>query len=96
RNIEVNLKYIDPSYMIRSAPACPNDSLYCLLLGQYAVHAAMAGKTDLIIGLWNNIYTHVPIPLATSKRKTLDTNSIFWRNLMSATRQPMEIFDQEL
>ncbi|MGL5955441.1 MAG: ATP-dependent 6-phosphofructokinase, partial [Brevinema sp.] len=45
RNIEVNLKYIDPSYMIRSAPACPNDSLYCLLLGQYAVHAAMAGKT---------------------------------------------------
>ncbi len=95
RNLEVNLKYIDPSYMIRSAPACPNDSLYCLLLGQNAVHAAMNGKTDLIIGRWNNIYTHVPITLATSKRKYLNANSIFWRNLMSATRQPLEIFDMK-
>ena len=93
RDLEVNLKYIDPSYMIRSAPACPNDSIYCLLLGQNAVHAAMAGKTDLIIGRWNNIYTHVPITLATSKRKFLNPNSVFWRNLMSATRQPLEIFD---
>ena len=93
RSLEVNLKYIDPSYMIRSAPACPNDSIYCLLLGQNAVHAAMAGKTDLIIGRWNNIYTHVPITLATSKRKFLNPNSVFWRNLMSATRQPLEIFD---
>lgn len=93
RNIDVNLKYIDPSYMIRSAPACPNDSLYCLLLGQNAVHAAMAGKTDLVIGRWNNMYTHVPIALAISERKHLNPNSIFWRNLMSATRQPVEIFD---
>ena len=93
RDLEVNLKYIDPSYMIRSAPACPNDSIYCLLLGQNAVHAAMAGKTDLIIGRWNNIYTHVPITLATSKRKYLNPHSVFWRNLMSATRQPLEIFD---
>ena len=93
RSLEVNLKYIDPSYMIRSAPACPNDSIYCLLLGQNAVHAAMAGKTDLIIGRWNNMYTHVPITLATSERKYLNPNSVFWRNLMSATRQPLEIFD---
>ncbi|MGL4367924.1 MAG: ATP-dependent 6-phosphofructokinase [Brevinemataceae bacterium] len=93
RKIDVNLKYIDPSYMIRSAPACPNDSLYCLLLGQNAVHAAMAGKTDLLIGRWNNMYTHVPIELAISKRKHLDPYSIFWHNLMSATRQPVEIFD---
>lgn len=93
RNLQVNLKYIDPSYMIRSAPACPNDSLYCLLLGQNAVHAAMAGKTDLVIGRWNNMYTHVPIALAISERKHLNPNSIFWRNLMSATRQPIEIFD---
>lgn len=95
RKLEVNLKYIDPGYMIRSAPACPNDSLYCLLLGQNAVHAAMAGKTDLIIGRWNNMYTHVPIPLAISKRKYLNPNSIFWRNLMSATRQPLEIFKMD-
>ncbi|MGL4393814.1 MAG: ATP-dependent 6-phosphofructokinase [Brevinema sp.] len=93
RKISVNLKYIDPSYMIRSAPACPNDSLYCLLLGQNAVHAAMAGKTDIIIGRWNNMYTHVPIELATSERKHLNPNSIFWQNVMSATRQPADIFD---
>ncbi|MGL4388604.1 MAG: ATP-dependent 6-phosphofructokinase, partial [Brevinema sp.] len=93
RKISINLKYIDPSYMIRSAAACPNDSLYCLLLGQNAVHAAMAGKTDLIIGRWNNMYTHVPIKLAISQRKHLNPNSIFWHNLMSATRQPAEIFD---
>ncbi len=93
RDLDVNLKYIDPSYMIRSAPACPNDSLYCLLLGQHAVHAAMAGKTDLIMGRWNNMYSHVPITLATSKRKHLNPNTIFWHNLMSATRQPVEIFD---
>ncbi len=95
RDIEVNLKYIDPSYMIRSAPSCPNDSLYCLLLGQNAVHAAMAGKTDLIIGRWNNMYTHVPISLATSERKHLNPNSIFWGNLLSATRQPIEIFNMD-
>ncbi len=95
RNIEINLKYIDPSYMIRSASACPNDSLYCLLLGQNAVHAAMAGKTDMIIGRWNNMYTHVPIPLAISERKKLNPQSIFWRNLMSATRQPLDMFDMD-
>jgi len=93
RKLEVNLKYIDPSYMIRSAPACPNDSLYCLLLAQNAVHAAMAGKTDMVIGRWNNMYTHVPIELAISKRKHINPHSIFWHNLMSATRQPAEIFD---
>lgn len=93
RNLSVNIKYIDPSYMIRSAPACANDSLYCSLLGQNAVHAAMAGKTDLVIGRWNNLYTHVPIELAISKRKHLDPYSIFWHNLMTATRQPVEIFD---
>lgn len=93
RNLEINIKYIDPSYMIRSAPACPNDSLYCALLGQNAVHAAMAGKTDLVIGRWNNIYTHVPISLAISQRKKLEPLTIFWHNLMTATRQPVEIFD---
>ncbi|MGL5722305.1 MAG: ATP-dependent 6-phosphofructokinase [Brevinema sp.] len=95
RDLEVNIKYIDPSYMIRSAPACPNDSLYCALLGQNAVHAAMAGRTNLVIGRWNNVYTHVPIELAISRRKHLEPLTIFWHNLMTATRQPVEIFDLE-
>ena len=88
RNIEVNLKYIDPSYMIRSAPAVPNDSIFCAQLGQYAVHAAMAGKTDLVMGQWNNNYTHVPIDLAISKKKFINPNSRFWFSVIDATGQP--------
>ncbi|MCP4132128.1 MAG: ATP-dependent 6-phosphofructokinase [bacterium] len=91
RNIEANLKYIDPSYIIRSTPANPNDSIFCALLGQYAVHAGMAGKTNLVIGLWNNMYTHLPIELAVSKRKIIDPESRFWYNVIEATGQPMNM-----
>jgi len=88
RKIEVNLKYIDPSYMIRSAPAVPNDAIFCAQLGQYAVHAAMAGKTDLVIGQWNNNYTHVPIGLAISKKKFINPSGRFWFSVIDATGQP--------
>ncbi|HSA16567.1 MAG TPA: ATP-dependent 6-phosphofructokinase [Spirochaetota bacterium] len=89
--IEINLKYIDPSYIIRSAPAVPGDSVLCALLGQNAVHAGMAGKTDMIIGIWNNIYTHVPIELAISKRKQIDPHSKFWYSVLTATGQPLSM-----
>jgi 6-phosphofructokinase 1 len=85
---EVTLKYIDPSYIIRSAPANPNDSLFCALLGQFAVHAGMAGKTDMIIGQWNNIFSHVPIPVVTSRRNEINPRSMFWYNVLEATGQP--------
>jgi len=88
KKIEINLKYIDPSYMIRSAPAVPNDAIFCAQLGQYAVHAGMAGKTDLVIGQWNNNYTHVPIDLAISKKKFINPNSRFWFSVIDATGQP--------
>ncbi|HOK92946.1 MAG TPA: ATP-dependent 6-phosphofructokinase [Spirochaetota bacterium] len=88
RAIEINLKYIDPSYMIRSAPAVPNDSIFCAQLGQYAVHAGMAGKTDLVIGQWNNNYTHVPIELAISRRRKINPTSRFWFSVLDATGQP--------
>lgn len=91
RKIGVNLKYIDPSYIIRSSPSTANDSIFCTLLGQYAVHAGMAGKTDLIIGLWNNVYTHVPIELAISRRKTINPNSRFYNNVIEATGQPVSM-----
>ncbi len=91
KNIEINLKYIDPSYMIRSAPAVPDDSIYCAILGQHAVHAAMAGKTDLVIGQWNNIFTHVPIDLAVSKRKQVDPHSRFYNSVIEATGQPVSM-----
>ncbi len=93
RNITINLKYIDPSYTIRSAPAVPNDSIFCALLGQYAVHAAMAGKTDLVIGLWNNVYTHIPIEKAISERKRINVNSQFWFNVVEATGQPFSMMN---
>jgi len=91
RNIEANVKYIDPSYIIRSQPACPEDSIFCALLGQYAVHAGMAGKTDLVIGQWNNIYAHIPIELAVSRRKRINPNSQFWNNVLQATGQPLSM-----
>jgi len=88
KSIEMSLKYIDPSYMIRSSPAVPNDSIYCAQLGQYAVHAGMAGKTDLVIGQWNNNYTHVPIELAISKQRKINPTSRFWFTVLDATGQP--------
>ena len=88
KNIAITLKYIDPSYIIRSSPPVPNDSIYCAQLGQYAVHAGMAGKTDLVIGQWNNNYTHVPIELAISKRRKINPNSRFWFTVIDATGQP--------
>ncbi len=95
-NQEINIKYIDPSYMIRSSPAVPNDSIFCAQLGQYAVHAGMAGKTDLIIGIWNNNYIHVPIELAISKRKTINPNSRFWYSVIDATGQPDNMLNSQI
>ena len=92
---EVNIKYIDPSYIIRSAPANANDSVYCILLGQHAVHAAMSGKTDMVIGKWNEQFTHLPIELAVSKRKQIDINSSFWHSVLEATGQPINMYSLE-
>ena len=87
-DIEINLKYIDPSYTIRSMPANPHDSVFCLLLGHNAVHAGMAGKTDMLVGYWNGEYTHVPIPLAVSKSKRIDPHGRLWSSVLESTGQP--------
>jgi 6-phosphofructokinase 1 len=89
KGIEINLKYIDPSYMIRSAPANPNDSTYCARLGAHAVHAAMAGKTGMIISLIHSQFVHVPIRLAISGRKRIDPHKELWRDVTEATGQPL-------
>jgi 6-phosphofructokinase 1 len=83
----VSLKYIDPSYMIRSLPANARDSNFCLRLGHAAVHAGMAGKTDVVIGSWRRRLTHVPIPTAVSSRKKVDTNGYLWQTVLSVTGQ---------
>ncbi|MFZ5766061.1 MAG: ATP-dependent 6-phosphofructokinase [Thermodesulfobacteriota bacterium] len=88
---ELTLKYIDPSYMIRSLPANPNDSAFCLLMGHNAVHAGMAGRTGMMVGFWNHQFTHVPIPLAVSRRKKIDPHGWVWSNVLASTGQAPEI-----
>jgi 6-phosphofructokinase 1 len=85
---QVELKYIDPSYTIRSLPANARDSAFCLLLGQNAVHAGMAGKTDMVVGNWNHQGTHVPISMAVSQRKKLDPEGWIWNSVLAITGQP--------
>jgi 6-phosphofructokinase 1 len=89
--IEVNLKYIDPSYTIRSLPANPRDSAFCLLLGSHAVHAGMTGRTSMVVGNWKGEFTHVPIRMAVSSRKKIDPNGRIWSGVLSCTGQPREM-----
>jgi 6-phosphofructokinase 1 len=91
KNFPFSLKYIDPSYIIRSAPANANDGKFCGLLAQNAVHAAMAGKTDFVIGHWNNYFTLLPIPVAVSKRKKIDVEGELWWNILETTGQPVSM-----
>ena len=83
RKIEVNLKYFDPSYTIRSVPARGTDAVFCTMLAQNAVHAAMSGRTDMVVGHWHDAFTHVPISLAISSRKKIDTNGQLWNSVAS-------------
>jgi 6-phosphofructokinase 1 len=86
-----SIKYIDPSFIIRSAPANANDSKFCNLLAQNAVHAAVAGKTDFVIGFWNNHFTLMPIPMVVAKRKKIDVEGELWWNVLEATGQPISM-----
>jgi 6-phosphofructokinase 1 len=83
-----SLKYIDPSYIIRSAPANPQDSKFCLQLAQHAVHAAMVGKTGFVVGNRSGMFTLLPIPVAVKQRKKIDLQSELWFNVLEATGQP--------
>jgi len=83
----ISLKYIDPSYMIRSLPADSNDSAFCLMLGQNAVHAGMSGRTNMVIGYWNQYFVHIPISLAILKRKKVDPNGHLWQTVLDTTGQ---------
>ncbi|MDY6904835.1 MAG: ATP-dependent 6-phosphofructokinase [Thermodesulfobacteriota bacterium] len=87
KGMPISLKYIDPSYMIRSLPANANDSVFCGFLGRDAVHAGMAGKTKLIVGHWNNHFVHVPMPVSVGKRKNVTQHSKLWRTVLEATGQ---------
>ena len=89
--MEVSVKYIDPSYTIRSMPANPHDSAFCLMLGHNAVHAGMAGRTKMVVGNWRAEFTHVPIAAAVSERKQIDPRGRLWTGVVSTTGQPREL-----
>jgi len=91
QGIDATLKYIDPSYIVRSVPANANDRIYCSFLGINAVHAAMAGRTNLVISRWNGRYVHIPIDLVTRGKKRILTDSNYWRAVLESTGQPADM-----
>jgi len=86
-NLEINLKYIEPSYLIRSVPSNSSDDIYCNMLGQYSVHAGMAGKTGILVALMKDEYVHLPLGAVTSGRK-IDPQSDIWFRVLETTGQP--------
>ena len=89
KGINISLKYIDPSYNIRSLPANSNDHVFCSFLGSNAVHAAMAGKTKLLIGHWNNHYVHLPMEASAGRRKQIRPDGWLWQSVLESTGQGM-------
>ncbi|MCS7200203.1 MAG: ATP-dependent 6-phosphofructokinase [Caldimicrobium sp.] len=87
RGLEVIIRYIDPSYIIRSVPANVEDRIYCGFLGQYAVHAGMAGKTGLMISYLNDQFVHIPLKEAVKRRKQINLQSRFWLSVLESTGQ---------
>jgi 6-phosphofructokinase 1 len=87
RGINISLKYIDPSYMIRSLPANANDSVFCGFLGRNAVHAGMAGKTKLLIGRWNSHFVHVPMESSAGRRQQVSPDGELWSAVLASTGQ---------
>jgi 6-phosphofructokinase 1 len=87
-NFHINLKYIDPSYIIRSVPASADDAVFCIMLSQNAVHGAMAGKSGILVGRVNKFFTFIPMKLAIEGRKKIDANGYLWSIVKEATGQP--------
>jgi 6-phosphofructokinase 1 len=92
-NIPFTFRYFDPSYLIRSVPADAEDAILCDLYARSAVHAAMAGRTGVLIGLLHDKFIHVPIELLAGKRKRLDPNGLLWHTVLAATGQPARFAD---
>ena len=93
RDLAATVKYIDPSYIIRSVPANCEDALLCDQMARNAAHAGMAGRTEMLIGYRYDVFIHVPIPLVTSQKKTMSPESELWRSVLAATGQPVRIGD---
>jgi 6-phosphofructokinase 1 len=88
QGVDSTVKYIDPSYIIRSVPTIPSDSVYCFRLAEYAVHGAMAGKTEMVVGRWHNRFVYIPIEVAIRERQRVDPKGDLWMTVLEATGQP--------
>ena len=91
RRVKATVKYIDPSYIVRSIPANCEDSLLCDQMARNAAHAGMAGRTAMLIGYWYDVFIHVPIPIVTSRKKQMSPESDLWRSVLATTGQPVHI-----
>jgi 6-phosphofructokinase 1 len=91
RDIPVTVKYIDPSYAIRSVPASPQDNVYCLILAQNAVHAGMSGKTNMLVGRWHDTFVHIPFGIVIGDRRRIDPKGDIWRSVLESTGQPPQM-----
>lgn len=87
RAVAASVKYIDPSYLIRSGAANASDAIFCNELARYAVHAGMAGRTDAVVGRWHRRFTHVPLALVGGGRKRVDPDGAQWLSVVEATGQ---------
>ena len=92
RSLSISLKYIDPSYAIRSVPAAAQDNVYCSILAQNAVHAGMAGKTNMLVGRWHDTFVHIPFNLVIGGRHKIDPEGDIWRSVLEATGQPARMY----
>lgn len=92
RKIPASVKYIDPSYLIRAIPANPQDNVYCSQLAQNAVHAAMAGKTGMLVGRWHCAFVHLPLRLVTNGRRKVDPKGDLWNSVLQSTGQAARLF----
>jgi 6-phosphofructokinase 1 len=92
RRTPASVRYIDPSYIIRSVPANAQDNVYCSQLAQHAVHAAMAGKTGMLVGRWHCSFVHLPLDLVTHGRRKVDARGDLWHSVLATTGQPPRLY----
>ncbi len=92
---DYTLKYIDPSYIIRSKPAGSNDSIFCGYLAQAAVHAGMSGRTGMAVGRSHRRFTHIPLKELVASCKTVDPEGELWLSVLESTGQPFYLTEEQ-
>ncbi|CAI9295791.1 unnamed protein product [Lactuca saligna] len=88
KKMAINMKYIDPTYMIRAVPSNAYDNIYCTLLAQSAVHGAMAGFSGFTVGPVNSRHAYIPIQRVTEATNVVKLTDRMWARLLASTNQP--------